>query len=153
MILSLLLSAAVLVWFALSFKTIFAVTFDETFAHAAGVRTNLYGLTLSVLTGMTIVVGMKMMGSIMISALLIFPPLTAMRVTGNFRRTVLLSAVISALSFTVGYLVTCAVSLSERFPPIQTGAAVVAVNLFAFCAVYGIAWIVGKAKQKKAGGT
>ena len=101
---------------------------------------------------MTIVVGMKMMGSIMISALLIFPPLTAMRVTGNFRRTVLLSAGISALAFTVGYLVTCAVSLSERFPPIQTGAAVVAVNLIAFCAVYGIAWIVGKARQRRAAG-
>ncbi|MBQ3637024.1 MAG: metal ABC transporter permease [Clostridia bacterium] len=151
MILSLLLSAAVLLWFVLSFKTIFSVTFDETFARAAGVKTNLYGLTLSVLTGMTIVVGMKMMGSIMISALLIFPPLTAMRITGNFRRTVILSAVISAASFTVGYLVTCAVSLGETFAPIQTGAAVVTVNLLVFCAVYGIAWLRGRIRQKMTG--
>ena len=151
MILSLLLSAAVLAWFVLSFKTIFSVTFDETFARAAGVKTNLYGLTLSVLTGMTIVVGMKMMGSIMISALLIFPPLTAMRITGNFRRTVILSAVISAASFTVGYLVTCAVSLGETFAPIQTGAAVVTVNLLVFCAVYGIAWLRGRIRQKRTG--
>ena len=151
MILSLLLSAAVLLWFVLSFKTIFSVTFDETFARAAGVKTNLYGLTLSVLTGMTIVVGMKMMGSIMISALLIFPPLTAMRITGNFRRTVILSAVISAVSFTVGYLVTCAVSLGETFAPIQTGAAVVTVNLLVFCAVYGIAWLRGRIRQKRTG--
>ncbi|MBQ3954334.1 MAG: metal ABC transporter permease [Clostridia bacterium] len=151
MILSLLLSAAVLLWFVLSFKTIFSVTFDETFARAAGVKTNLYGLTLSVLTGMTIVVGMKMMGSIMISALLIFPPLTAMRITGNFRRTVILSAVISAASFTVGYLVTCAVSLGETFAPIQTGAAVVTVNLLVFCAVYGIAWLRGRIRQKRTG--
>ena len=151
MILSLLLSAAGLLWFVLSFKTIFSVTFDETFARAAGVKTNLYGLTLSVLTGMTIVVGMKMMGSIMISALLIFPPLTAMRITGNFRRTVILSAVISAASFTVGYLVTCAVSLGETFAPIQTGAAVVTVNLLVFCAVYGIAWLRGRIRQKRTG--
>ena len=151
MILSLLLSAAVLAWFVLSFKTIFSVTFDETFARAAGVKTNLYGLTLSVLTGMTIVVGMKMMGSIMISALLIFPPLTAMRITGNFRRTVILSAVISAASFTVGYFVTCAVSLGETFAPIQTGAAVVTVNLLVFCAVYGIAWLRGRIRQKMTG--
>ena len=151
MILSLLLSAAVLAWFVLSFKTIFSVTFDETFARAAGVKTNLYGLTLSVLTGMTIVVGMKMMGSIMISALLIFPPLTAMRITGNFRRTVILSAVISAASFTVGYLVTCTVSLGETFAPIQTGAAVVTVNLLVFCAVYGIAWLRGRIRQKMTG--
>lgn len=153
MILSLLLSAAVLVWFALSFKTIFAVTFDETFARAAGVKTGFFGLTLSVLTGLTIVVGMKMMGSIMISALLIFPPLTAMRLTGNFRRTVALSALISSLSFIVGYLAACWCSLSGTVQPVQTGAAVVTVDLIAFCAVYGIAWIVGRVRQKNAAKT
>ncbi|MBE6723706.1 MAG: metal ABC transporter permease [Ruminococcaceae bacterium] len=151
MILSLLLSAAVLVWFALSFKVIFAVTFDETFARAAGVKTGFFGLTLSVLTGLTIVVGMKMMGSIMISALLIFPPLTAMRLTGNFRRTVILSAAISCLSFVAGYLLACWCSLSETLLPVQTGAAVVTVDLIAFCAVYGIMGLIGRMKQKKAG--
>ena len=151
MILSLLLSAAVLVWFALSFKIIFAVTFDETFARAAGVKTGLFGLTLSVLTGLTIVVGMKMMGSIMISALLIFPPLTAMRLTGNFRRTVILSAVISCLSFVAGYLLACLCSLSETLQPVQTGAAVVTVDLAVFCAVYGIMALLGRIRQKKAG--
>ena len=151
MLLSLALSAAVLVWFVLSFKTIFAVTFDETFARAAGVKTGFFGLTLSVLTGLTSVVGMKMMGSIMISALLIFPPLTAMRLTGNFRRTVILSALISALSFVIGYLAACWCSLSENLQPVQTGAAVVTVDLIAFGAVYGIAWIAGRIRQKRAG--
>ncbi|MCR5681610.1 MAG: metal ABC transporter permease [Clostridiales bacterium] len=139
---SLLLSAVVIGWFLLSFKTIFAVTFDETFAHAAGIRTNLFGLVLSVLTGVTIVVGMKMMGAIMISAILIFPSLTAMRLTGNFRRTVILSAAISVACFVVGFFAACFFSL-------QTGAAVVTVNLAVFCAVYGIAWIAGKIKQKR----
>ena len=142
MVISLILSAVVIGWFLLSFKTIFAVTFDETFAHAAGVRTNVFGLILSVLTGITIVVGMKMMGSIMISAILIFPALTAMRLTGNFRRTVLLSAAISVACFVAGFFAACFFSL-------QTGAAVVTANLAVFCAVYGIAWIAGKIKQKR----
>ena len=142
MVISLILSAVVIGWFLLSFKTIFAVTFDETFAHAAGIRTNVFGLILSVLTGITIVVGMKMMGSIMISAIIIFPALTAMRLTGNFRRTVILSAVISVACFIVGFFAACLLSL-------QTGAAVVTVNLAVFCAVYGIAWIAGKIKQKR----
>jgi len=138
---SLLLSAVVIGWFLLSFKTIFAVTFDETFAHAAGIRTNLFRLVLSVLTGVTIVVGMKMMGAIMISAILIFPSLTAMRLTGNFRRTVILSAAISVACFITGFFAACFFSL-------QTGAAVVTVNLAVFCAVYGIAWIAGKVKNR-----
>ena len=142
MLISVLLSAVVIGWFLLSFKTIFAVTFDETFAHAAGVRTNLFGLILSVLTGVTIVVGMKMMGAIMISAILIFPALTAMRLTGNFRRTVILSAVISVACFLAGFFMACFFSL-------QTGAAVVTVNLAVFCVVYGIAWISAKIKQKR----
>jgi ABC-type Mn2+/Zn2+ transport systems, permease components len=138
---SLLLSAVVIGWFLLRFKTIFAVTFDETFAHAAGIRTNLFGLVLSVLTGVTIVVGMKMMGAIMISAILIFPSLTAMRLTGNFRRTVILSAAISVACFVVGFFLACFFSL-------QTGAAVVTVNLAVFCAVWGIAWIAGRVKNR-----
>ena len=142
MVISLILSTVVIGWFLLSFKTIFAVTFDETFAHAAGIRTNVFGLILSVLTGITIVVGMKMMGSIMISAIIIFPALTAMRLTGNFRRTVILSAAISVACFIVGFFAACLLSL-------QTGAAVVTVNLAVFCAVYGIAWIAGKIKQKR----
>jgi len=142
MVISLILSAVVIGWFLLSFKTIFAVTFDETFAHAAGIRTNVFGLILSALTGITIVVGMKMMGSIMISAIIIFPALTAMRLTGNFRRTVILSAAISVACFIVGFFAACLLSL-------QTGAAVVTVNLAVFCAVYGIAWIAGKIKQKR----
>ena len=133
MILSVILSAAVLVWFLICRKTIFAVSFDETFAGAAGVKTERLGLILAILTGVTIVVGMKMMGSIMISALIIFPSLTAMRLTKNFRVTVILSAILSVVCFIVGFLLACLFSL-------QTGAAVVAVEL----AVFLVACVVGK---------
>lgn len=141
MILSIALSAVVLVWFVVFAKTIFSVTFDETFAHAAGVRTDAFSLLLAVLTGVTIVVGMKMMGSIMISALIIFPALTAMRLTKSFRVTVILSAVISVVCFIVGFLAACVYSL-------QTGAAVVTAELVCFVLVYAVSAVVSKAKTK-----
>lgn len=127
MAISIALSVLVLVWFVIFSKNIFAVTFDETFAHAAGVRTNLFNLSLAVLTGITIVVGMKMMGSIMISALIVFPALTAMQLTKSFRLTVILSSGISIVCFVVGFFAACCLSL-------QTGAAVVTVELAVFAA-------------------
>ena len=125
MVISIALSLVVIVWFFLFFKNIFTVTFDETFARAAGVKTELFNLSLAVLTGITIVVGMKMMGSIMISALIVFPALSAMRLTKSFRLTVVLSASISAVCFVVGFFAACCLSL-------QTGAAVVTIELVAF---------------------
>lgn len=130
-ILSLALCAAVIAWFLMFEKTMFSFTFDETFARAAGVKTDAFGLILAVLTGVTIVVGMKLMGSMMISALIIFPALTAMRFTGSFRGTVLFASVESVLAFIIGLFAACMFSL-------QTGAAVVTVELAVFlvsCAV------------------
>lgn len=142
MFISIVLSLIVIAWFLLCAKTIFAVTFDETFAHAAGVRTNVFGLLLAVLTGITIVVGMKMMGSIMISALIIFPALTAMRITKSFKLTVILSAVISVVCFIIGFFAACFLSL-------QTGAAVVTVELICFSAVCGITALIAKIKNHR----
>ncbi len=143
LLLSLVLSAVVIVWFLFTFKTIFAVTFDETFARAAGVSADLFGLTLSILTGVTIVVGMKIMGSIMISAILIFPALTAMRLTGDFKRTVIFSALISVVGFIAGFIAACLLGL-------QTGASVVTVDLVIFCLVHLFAWLNAKRRQKAA---
>ncbi len=144
MLISVILSLVVLIWFIVSAKTIFAVTFDETFAGAAGVRTGVFNIVLAVLTGITITVGMKMMGSIMISALIIFPSLTAMRITGSFKLTVILSAVISVVCFTVGFFAACCLSL-------QTGAAVVAVELAAFAAVCAVTSVVSHIRTKRRG--
>ncbi len=126
LVISVILSLVVLAWLLMCRKTIFAATFDETFAAASGIRTNLFGLALAILTGVTIVVGMKMMGSIMISALIIFPALTAMQLTKSFKWTVLLAAVISVVCFIIGFFAACCFSL-------QTGAAVVTVELVCFC--------------------
>ncbi len=133
--LSVVLSALVLVWYVTNARRIFAVTFDDSFAHAAGVHTERLDLVMAVLTGITIVVGMKMMGAIMISALILFPPMTAMRVTGSFRATVWTSAVVSVVSFVVGFVLACMFSM-------QTGAAVVTVQLVVFLgfALVGKLW-------------
>ncbi len=132
------LSALVLVWYVLSARRIFAVTFDEPFARAAGVHTEALDLVMAVLTGVTIVVGMKMMGAIMISALILFPPMTAMRVTGSFRATVWVSAAVSVVSFLLGFVLACLFSL-------QTGATVVTVQMAVFLAFA----LVGKLYKRK----
>lgn len=142
MVISMILSAVVIAWFVLCAKTIFSVTFDETFAHAAGVSTNLFGILLAVLTGITIVVGMKMMGSIMISALIIFPALTAMRITKSFKLTVILSSGISVVCFIVGFFAACIWSL-------QTGAAVVTVELICFALVCAVSAVASKIRNKR----
>lgn len=144
MIISIVLSAVVILWLVLFSKVIFAVTFDETFSRAAGVSTEAFGVTLAVLTGITIVVGMKMMGSIMTSALIIFPPLTAMRITKSFRLTIILSAVMSVVCFIVGFFAACIFSL-------QTGAAVVVVEFALFIIVCGITGAVSRVRLKKRG--
>ena len=145
MIISVVLGVIVLLWFVGYEKLIFTMTFDETFAKASGVTwlgfdlTRWFGVSLAILTGFTIVVGMKMMGSIMISALIIFPALTAMRLTKSFRLTVILSAAISVVCFLVGFFGACLLSL-------QTGAAVVTVEL----AVFAVVCLVSAIKPKKA---
>ena len=78
--LSVILAGIVLVLYLLFYNKIFAVTFDETFAQATGVKANLYNTLIAVLTAVTIVLGMRMMGALLISSLIIFPALTSMRV-------------------------------------------------------------------------
>ncbi len=119
---SVILSVIVLLLFVLFYHRIFAVTFDETFARASGIRVNLYNMLIAALTAVTIVLGMRMMGAMLISALIIFPALTAMRVFKTFKSVVIAAAVISVVCFTVG------ITLSYLFDA-PGGASVVLVNL------------------------
>ncbi len=124
-ILSVILSAVVLVLFAAFYPKIFAVTFDEAFARATGLNAGLYNLLIAVLTAVTIVVGMRIMGTMLISSLIIFPALTSMRVFSRFRAVVICSAIVSIVCLTVGIMLSCVLSL-------PAGAGIVAVNLAAF---------------------
>ncbi len=123
--LSLVLGAVVLVLFIFFYHRLFAVTFDETFARATGLNAGLYNMLLSMLTAVTVVLGMRLMGAMLISSLIIFPALTAMRVCKHFRSVVVVAAMLSVFCFAVG------MGFSYAFAT-ATGASIVAVNLIMF---------------------
>ena len=126
------LSAAVLLLFVLFYHKLFAITFDESFSRATGVRVGLYNTFLSVLTALTIVLGMRMMGAMLISSLVIFPALSAMRVRKSFRGVVILAGILSVTCFCAG--LTASYLLST-----PVGATVVIADLLAFlvCSIVG----------------
>lgn len=119
------LSAVVILLFVIFYNEIFAVTFDESFARATGTRTSLYNMLISGLTAVTIVIGMKMMGALLISSLIIFPTVTSMRVCRSFRNVVLTGSAVSVICFLTGLFI------SVKFET-PTGASIVCVNIFAF---------------------
>ena len=124
-VLSVLLSLAVLLLFVLFYPRLFAVTFDETFARATGTRTGAYNTLLAVLTAVTVVLGMRMMGALLISSLIIFPALSAMRVCRSFRSVIVCAACISVGCFLAGLV-------ASFFLSTPTGASIVVANLLVF---------------------
>lgn len=123
--LAIVLSLVVLALFLLCYNKIFAVTFDESFAKATGVNVGAYNIIIAVLTAVTIVLGMRMMGAMLISSLIIFPCLTSMRVFKSFGGVVISSGVLSVVCFFLGMVV------SYQFST-PAGASVVVVNLLMF---------------------
>ena len=133
MIICIGLGLAVLILFMFFYNSIFAVTFDETFARATGVKVSVYKTMLSVLTAITIVIGMRIMGTLLISSLIIFPALSSMRVCKKFRSVMVMSVIISICCFFVG--MTASYMLE-----IPAGASIVVSNL----AVFIIFFFAGK---------
>ena len=123
--LSAVLSIVVLVLFILFYPRIFAVTFDENFASATGMKAGLYNMLIALLTAVTVVIGMRMMGTLLISSLIIFPALSSMRVFSHFRAVTISAAAVSVGCFLVGLMLSCVFS-------IPTGAGIVGVNLLVF---------------------
>ncbi len=130
-----LVSLAVVGLFVVSYRRLFAVTFDENFARATGTPASFYNMLLAILTAVTVVMGMRLMGTMLISSLIIFPALTSMRVFSRFFQVVVSAAVVSAACFIVGLMLSCVYSL-------PTGAGVVCVNIVLF----GVFHFVGKAR-------
>lgn len=104
--LSIVLAVVALVLYILFYHKIFAITFDEIFARATGVKADLYNTLIAILTAVTIVLGMRMMGALLISSLIIFPALTAMRVCRTFKSVIINSAVISVVCLIIGITVS-----------------------------------------------
>ena len=131
-LLSVILVGAVLVLYLLFYHRIFAVTFDESFSRAIGMNVGTYHTILSLLTALTVVLGMRMMGAMLISSLIIFPALSAMRVQKSFRGVVVCAGSLSVLCFCVGLI-------GSYLLGTPVGASVVVCNLVAFllCCILG----------------
>ena len=131
------LTIVVLTAFVFLYNRIFAVTFDESFAKSVGTNAGFYNTLMAVLAAVTIVVGMRMMGALLISSLIIFPALTSMRIFKTFKSVVISSAVVSVVCFMAGMYLT----VTTKVP---AGPGIVLVNL----AVFIVMWVIGKLKGK-----
>jgi len=136
-ILSIAISIPVLVLFVLFYNKIFAVTFDENFSKATGVKVNIYNALVAVLTALIIVLGMRLMGALLISSLVIFPSLTSMRVCKTFKSVVICSGVVSVICFLLGICSSVLFNL-------PTGASIVIANIVAFVIFY----VIGLVKSR-----
>ena len=125
-VLSVALAAAVLILYLVFYNQLFAVTFDPVFARATGVHTGFFNSLLAVLTAVTVVLGMRMMGALLISSLIIFPALTAMRVCRRYRTVILVSALLSVSGFALG------MTVSFLFAT-PAGASIVVVDILFYC--------------------
>lgn len=134
--LSLILSAVVLAVYIISYWKIFAITFDETFVRATGVRTGFYNSLLAVLTAVTVVLGMRLMGSLLISSLIIFPALTAMRVYKSFKGVVICAGIVSVAGLVSGIILSYLLA-------VPVGASIVCVDI----ALFLLFCLVGKIRR------
>lgn len=120
-----ILSVLVIAVFVVFYNKIFAVTFDEDFARASGVRAGLYNLIIAVIIAVIIVLAMNLVGSLLISALVVFPALAAMRVFGSFRAVTICSVVFSAIAVVIG--ITASIIFGT-----PVGSTVVAADILGF---------------------
>jgi zinc transport system permease protein len=132
-VLSIVLSIVVVAIFVLFYNKIFAVTFDENFSRAVGVRSDLYNLLIAVVIAVIIVLAMNLVGSLLISALVIFPALSAMRIFKNFKSVTIFSAIFSVVCAFLGIVI----SILAGTP---VGSTIVATDVAAFivCSLVGV---------------
>ncbi len=133
--LSIVLSVVVIALFVLFYNCIFTVTFDETFSKATGINASFYNSLIALLTAITVVLGMRIMGALLISGIIIFPSVSAMRVFKTFKSVTVFSALISVVSFLAGLLV------SYEFDT-PTGASIILINILilGICSIIKRGW-------------
>ena len=122
LILSIILSIIVIILYLLCYNQIFSLTFDETFAKSIGVKTEVYNIIFACLCSVVVVLGMRLMGSLLISSLIIFPTISAMQIAKNFKGVVILAVIVSLINFVVGLTLS-------YFLSTPTGATIVIFNL------------------------
>lgn len=134
---SVILSIAVLLLYIVFYNRIFAVTFDESFSKATGTRSNLFNMLIALLTAVTVVLGMRMMGTLLISSLIVFPSLTSMRVCRHFKSVIICSVIISVICYLVGLYISYIYST-------PTGASIVMCDILIFL----LFMLIEKGKEK-----
>lgn len=135
------LSLVTVAVFVIFYNRIFAVTFDQNFAKATGIKTEIYNLIIAVIIAVVIVLAMNLVGSLLISALIIFPALSAMRLFKSFRSVTIASTILSVSTAFVGILL--AIGLPQGVP---VGPTIVLVEAIAF----GVFWLIGFVKERVA---
>lgn len=130
-IISIALSAVVIILVLLFYNNLFAITYDEEFARVMGLNTRFMNYLIAVLTSVTIAVGIRIVGTMLISSLIVFPTVTALQVSKGFKGTIVISAVVSAVCVILGVLVSYLFSL-------PTGAAIVLLNAVIFLVFFCI---------------
>lgn len=138
--LCIIMAVIVIAVFLLFYNKIFAVTFDESFCKASGVNANAYNLIIAMITATIIVLAMNLVGSLLISALIIFPALSAMRVFRSFRGVILCSAVISVLCAAIGIMLSILFST-------PVGSTIVTADIAVFLIFCGISAVMGKVRR------
>ena len=123
-IISIILSITVLALYILSYHKIFAITFDQRFAQSIGVRVGIYNAIFAILCSVVVVLGMRLMGALLISSLIIFPTLSSSQIFKNFKSVVISGALISVISFILGLIIS-------YFYSTPTSSTIVLVNLIA----------------------
>lgn len=124
-VLSIIVSIIIGILFIIYYRKLFAVTFDEEFAKASGLKVNRYTNIIAILTALIIVIGMRMMGVMLISSIIIFPALTSMRLFKSYKKVVISSGIVSIIAFLLGIYLSYVYNIS-------TGATIVLVNLVLF---------------------
>ena len=142
-ILSLVVVSIVLITYVLLYNRIFSITFDETFSRSTGMKTNLINVILSTLISLTIVIGMKVMGALLITALIIFPTLSSRQIFRTFKGVTIFSVISSVLCFIIGLLLACSI---KNLP---IGSSIVFVN-FLYCIICFIIGKIIRVKELKA---
>lgn len=125
--------------FVLLYNRIYAITFDEAFASATGTKTNLFNILIAIITAIVIVLAMNLVGSLLISALIIFPAISAMRVFKTFKSVLISSSIISAICALLGII-------TSLFTKTPVGCTIVAYDILAFFIFYGTGFILRRCR-------
>lgn len=142
-ILSIVVAILVVITYIFLYNRIFSITFDETFSKSTGMHTNLINVILSILVSLTIVIGMKVMGALLITALIIFPTLSSRQIFRTFKMVTIFSVISSVVCFIIGLLLACII---DNLP---IGSSIVFIN-FIYCIICFIIGLIIKNKQNKA---